>query len=139
MHDRLALYWKLKKAKHGLCAAHLLRDLASVAEVATQAAWAGGLAGLLVEINAACDAARSVGHKSLAAARQRGFRARYDALVAEELAANPEPPDASTTAWSGPRTTWPWPSTPIAGSSCDPCTTSPSASPTIRPSATCVR
>ena len=91
VHDRLALYWKLKKARHGLCAAHLLRDLASVAEVATQTAWAAGLAGLLVEINAACDAARAAGHKALAPARQRAFRTRYDALVAEGLAANPEP------------------------------------------------
>ncbi len=30
VHDRLAMYWKLK-AKHGLCGAHLLRDLADVA------------------------------------------------------------------------------------------------------------
>lgn len=91
VHDRLALYWKLKKAKHGLCAAHLLRDLASVAAVATQTAWAAGLAGLLVEINTACDVARSAGHKVLAPAHQRRFRARYDALVASGLAANPEP------------------------------------------------
>jgi len=91
IHDRLALYWKLKRARHGLCAAHLLRDLASVAQVATQAAWAAGLATLLVEINTACDAARVAGHRSLAPSRQRGFRSRYDALVAAGLAANPDP------------------------------------------------
>jgi transposase len=91
VHDRLALYWKLKKARHGLCAAHLLRDLASVAEVATQTAWASGLAGLLVEINGACDAARAAGHRALAPARQRAFRSRYDALVAEGVAANADP------------------------------------------------
>lgn len=91
VHDRLALYWKLKKARHGLCAAHLLRDLASVAEVATQTAWAAGLAGLLVEINAACDAARAAGHRCLAPARQRAFRSRYDALVAQGIAANADP------------------------------------------------
>lgn len=43
IHDRLAMYWKLR-AEHGLCGAHLLRDLADVALVATQAAWAAGLA-----------------------------------------------------------------------------------------------
>jgi len=91
VHDRLALYWKLKKARHGLCAAHLLRDLASVAEVATQTAWAAGLATLLVEINVACDAARAAGHRCLAPTRQRSFRSRYDALVADGLAANPDP------------------------------------------------
>ena len=30
VHDRLAMCWKLK-AKHGICGAHLLRDLAEVA------------------------------------------------------------------------------------------------------------
>ena len=90
VHDRLAMYWKLK-AKHGLCGAHLLRDLADVALVATQTAWAAGLAALLVEIDAACDDARRRGLRQLAPARQRAFAARYDALVAQGLAANPEP------------------------------------------------
>ncbi len=90
VHDRLAMYWKLK-AKHGLCGAHLLRDLAEVALVATQAAWAAGLAALLVEVNAACDDARRRGLRQLAPAAQRGFAARYDALVAQGVAVNPEP------------------------------------------------
>ncbi|MFN2504159.1 MAG: IS66 family transposase [Acidimicrobiales bacterium] len=91
VHDRLAMYWKLK-AKHGLCAAHLLRDLADVAGVATQTAWAAGLAALLVEINGACDDARRRGLKRLGPVLQRAFAARYDALVAEGLVANPDPP-----------------------------------------------
>jgi len=90
IHDRLALYWKLK-AKHGLCAAHLLRDLADVATVATQTAWAAELAALLVEINTACDQARLRGLKTVAPAAKRAFAARYDALVAQGQAANPEP------------------------------------------------
>jgi transposase len=91
VHDRLAMYWKLKRAKHGLCGAHLLRDLADVALVAIQTAWAAGLAALLVEINAACDDARRRGLKQLAPNLQRAFAARYDTLVADGLAANPEP------------------------------------------------
>ncbi len=90
VHDRLAMYWKLK-AKHGLCGAHLLRDLAEVALVATQTAWAAGLAALLVEVNAASDDARRRGLKRLAPTAQRAFAARYDALIAQGLAANPEP------------------------------------------------
>jgi transposase len=90
IHDRLAMYWKLK-AKHGLCGAHLLRDLADVAGVATQTAWAAGLAALLVEINTSCDDARRRGLRQLGPAHQRGFAARYDALVAQGLAANPDP------------------------------------------------
>jgi len=90
IHDRLAMYWKLK-ARHGLCGAHLLRDLADVAGVASQSAWAAGLAALLVEINAACDDARRRGLRQLAPLHQRAFAARYDALVAQGLAANPDP------------------------------------------------
>jgi transposase len=90
IHDRLAMYWKLK-AKHGLCGAHLLRDLADVALVATQTAWAAGLAAVLVDINASCDDARRRGLRQLAPVHQRAFAARYDALVAQGLAANPEP------------------------------------------------
>jgi transposase len=90
VHDRLALYWKLAK-KHGICGAHLLRDLADVAVVHTQTAWASGLAALLVEINTACEQARLRGLKQLAPVMQRGFAERYDALVAAGVAANPEP------------------------------------------------
>jgi transposase len=91
VHDRLAMYFKLKRAKHGLCASHLLRDLADVAVVATQAAWAVGLAALLVEVNAACDEARRGGSKQLGLATKRQYTKCYKELVATALAANPEP------------------------------------------------
>lgn len=92
VHDRLALYWKLTVARHGICSAHLLRDLAQAATVATQKTWAEGLAGLLVEINAACDDARARGLKTLAPTIRNAFTARYDQLVAAAVAANPDPP-----------------------------------------------
>lgn len=91
VHDRLAMYWKLKRAKHGVCAAHLLRDLADVAVVASQTAWAAGLAALLVEINNACHAARERSEDKLAASLRKRFSLRYDELVASGFAANPEP------------------------------------------------
>jgi len=91
VHDRLAMYWKLK-AKHGLCGAHLVRDLAEVATVASQRSWAAGLAALLVEIKTACDDARRRGLKQLAPAHQRAFATRYDTFVNEGAAANPDPP-----------------------------------------------
>ena len=91
VHDRLAMYWRLKRPKHGICAAHLLRDLAEVAVVATQTAWAAGLAALLVEINNACHAARQGGEEKLPASMRRRFSRRYDELVATGFASNPEP------------------------------------------------
>jgi len=83
---------KLTTARHGICSAHLLRDLAQAATVATQKTWAEGLAALLVEINTACDDARRRGLKTLAPAARNVFSARYDGLVAAALAANPDPP-----------------------------------------------
>lgn len=91
IHDRLAMYFKLKRAKHGLCGAHLLRDLADVAEIATQTAWAAGLAALIIEINAACDHARRRGYRQLGPKARRSFTQRYDELVATGLAANNPP------------------------------------------------
>jgi transposase len=91
VHDRLAMYWKLKRAKHQACGAHLLRDLADVAVVATQTAWAAGLAALLVEINATCHAARQKGWRQLDSSTKRKFSKRYDELVQIGVAANPEP------------------------------------------------
>ena len=91
IHDRLALYWQFRKAKHGLCGAHLLRDLEEVATVASQRSWAAGLAALLGEINTACGDARLAGHLGLAPSLVRAFSARYDQLVAKGIAANPEP------------------------------------------------
>jgi len=91
VHDRLAMYWKLKRAKHGICSAHLLRDLAEVATWSAQTAWAAGLAALLVEVNNACHAAREAGEDALPAGLRRGFSCRYDELVEMGRAANPEP------------------------------------------------
>lgn len=91
IHDRLALYWQFNKARHGLCGAHLLRDLEEVAVVASQRTWAAGLAALLLEINTACDDARLIGHHRLAPVLVRRFTARYDMLVTEGITANPEP------------------------------------------------
>ncbi len=90
VHDRLALYWKLK-AKHGLCGAHLLRDLANVAVAWSQTASPSGLAALLVEINGAYENARLRGLERLAPAHQHALPARYHHLVAQGLEANPEP------------------------------------------------
>jgi transposase len=91
VHDRLAMYWKLKRAKHATCSAHLLRDLADVAVVATQTAWAVGLAALMVEINNTCHEARQNGWHQLELVTKRKFSKRYDDLVGTGLATNSEP------------------------------------------------
>ncbi len=45
-----------------------------------------------MEINGACDTARERGLKAVSAKSRTAFTARYDTLVSEALAANPDPP-----------------------------------------------
>ena len=74
VHDRLAMYWKLKRAKHAICGAHLFRDLADVAVVSTQTAWAAEIATLLVEINNASHEARRSGRRQVELSTRRSSR-----------------------------------------------------------------
>ena len=69
----------------------MARDLADVAVVATQTAWATGLAAAWSRSTAGCDYARRRGWKQLGAKDKRAFTKRYDDLVAMGLAANKEP------------------------------------------------
>jgi transposase len=93
VHDRWAPYWRYQTMRHAICNAHVLRDLAAAAEIATQKSWADAMAGLLVDAKRRCDAARAAGHVTLPARQRSNIRASYDAVVADAMAANPEPPD----------------------------------------------
>jgi transposase len=93
IHDRWAPYWRYTQMRHAICNAHLLRDLAAAAEIATQKSWADQMAALLIEAKRRCDAARAAHQVKLAARQRSNIRASYDAIVTVALAANPEPPD----------------------------------------------
>jgi transposase len=84
-------YWSLEHASHALCSAHVLRDLAAVAEVDAQSGWANAMADLLVEAKLACDAARADGLAVLPAAKLKALRRRYSMILARAWAANPDP------------------------------------------------
>lgn len=91
VHDRWAPYWRYTMARHAICGAHLIRDLAGIAEIGSQAPWACAMSELLVEAKRQCDAAREADRARLPASQRRAIRARYDAIVADAIAANPEP------------------------------------------------
>lgn len=91
IHDRWAPYWRYTEARHAICNAHILRDLAGVAEVAPQKPWADAMAELLIEAKRRCDTARDQERASLPRGQRQMLRARYDMIVADALAANPEP------------------------------------------------
>jgi transposase len=91
IHDRLAMYFNYTDAKHGICAAHLIRNLASVAVVWNQTEWATAMGDLLIEMKRAAEDARAAGSKRLDPLALAGFLKRYDGIVDAGLAANPEP------------------------------------------------
>lgn len=93
VHDRWPPYWRYRQATHAICNAHVLRDLASVGEVASQKPWADAMAELLVEAKRKADAARAAGLHTLPRGQRAAIRARFNRIVADALAANPDPPE----------------------------------------------
>lgn len=92
IHDCLAAYWKFKEVIHGLCCAHLQRELKWVIEFKKKnKVWAQALFDLLVEMNEAVDAARLNGSDHLEEGVLKGFSERYDKLIEEAVSLNPEP------------------------------------------------
>jgi transposase len=87
IHDFWKSYYHYSCA-HGLCNAHLLRELDFVKERCKQA-WAGELAGLLLKMKAAKERAIAKGKPSLSQATLSRYRSRYEELVQKGLKANP--------------------------------------------------
>jgi transposase len=95
MHDRWTPYWR-NGCTHAVCGAHLLRDLAGVAEIASQASWAEAMARLLLDAKEQAEQARTAGAGAVEEATRERIRQRFDEIVAEGMAANPTP-----LRWSG--------------------------------------
>ena len=82
VRDGYLSYTRFEQCRHGLCNAHLLRDLVFVEEIdATQQAWTKPLAALLIEIKEAAARARAAGAAQLSAESKSAFLRRYDRLV----------------------------------------------------------
>ena len=90
VHDRWSSYWKYP-CTHALCGAHLCRDLTAVAEISSQASWARAMLDLLMKADAATDRAAGKGRRSLSPQQRGRISAAYDKIVADAIAANPDP------------------------------------------------
>ncbi len=91
VHDRLAQYFSYDKATHAICCAHLIRNLASVAEIAGQDVWATKMTALLLEMKLAGEKARDKGEISIKTHILAGLLARYDTISSLALLANQVP------------------------------------------------
>lgn len=89
VHDGFTPYRRYHACSHALCNGHHLRELAAVEEQGQQ--WAADLARLLVELNAAVEAAKEAGKTELDPAVLRRYRRRYRSLLAAGYELNPEP------------------------------------------------
>lgn len=90
VHDGWAAYRAYTTCRHALCNVHHQRELTFLEEVHHQA-WAKDLKDLLHTMHAATDAARRQGWSQLPRSQRDAFVARYRALLAAGLAANPPP------------------------------------------------
>lgn len=89
VHDCLAAYFKFA-SRHGVCNAHLLRELKAVATDPRQA-WAQEMRDLLRTIKKQVDQARESGAVALDALLLAEFARQYHDLITAGLAANPPP------------------------------------------------
>jgi transposase len=90
VHDGWAAYRAHVGCRHALCNIHHLRELTFLEERYEQG-WATELKALLRQMKGATDQARQQGQRQLDIAARDAFVARYDALLAAGLAANPPP------------------------------------------------
>jgi transposase len=91
VHDGWTSYRHYTACRHALCNAHHLRELTFVQEELHQE-WAGHLKALLREMRTAVEQARASGASQLDRLIRDGFVARYEALLGDGLARNPQPP-----------------------------------------------
>jgi len=90
VHDGWKPYRHYTACRHALCNIHHLRELTFLEEQYRQP-WATELKGLLLEMKAAVEQARSRGEQKLPEAERRAFVAHYEDLLAAGRAANPPP------------------------------------------------
>lgn len=81
VHDCWGPYFKYDVPAHGLCCAHLLRELASVRESEPTHTWAGSFADLLMSMKKAKDSAMETGSDSLDRNMLLGFSSEYGRIM----------------------------------------------------------
>lgn len=96
IHDRYAAYFTYTNCGHGLCNAHLIRNLAGVGQVRTQKAWTDAMILLLTDTKTIVETAKTAGATALTDTDLAEIRDRWDLLCVQAHAANPEPSPGRT-------------------------------------------
>jgi len=82
VHDGFTAYDQYRQCQHGLCNAHILRELNYVIET-SKPGWAMQMKQLLLDIKSAVSKASEAGKKRLASRRKDEFLSQYDRIVSE--------------------------------------------------------
>lgn len=91
--DALCAYRQYRQSRHGLCGAHLLRELTYIKETcAEQQQWTEPLAKLLLEIKASGERARAAEKEEISEELRAKFFRRYDRVIARAARLNPPQP-----------------------------------------------
>jgi transposase len=81
IHDCWAPYWKYPNVRHGLCNAHLLRELIGVEENHQSQTWATDFIKLLLEMKDAKEKAIDQGRRRLSEDEISKYEQRYDEII----------------------------------------------------------
>ena len=95
IHDFWRSYFRFEHATHGICCAHLQRELVYADEQMKQS-WARPLHNLLGEILHRRKELEALGETSFASDEWNSFSARYDNLILQGLSENPVPEKAKS-------------------------------------------
>ena len=90
IHDAWQPYLSYVEAKHGLCNAHLVRELVFLIERYSQK-WARDFLSLLLNTKDKVDTAKSQGQTALSALQLAAFEHVYDQIIERGARANPPP------------------------------------------------
>jgi transposase len=90
IHDAWKPYFTYEQAKHGLCNAHLVRELVFLLERRDQQ-WAASLLDLLLEMKRQVERATELRQTALPRPQQTVFEQRYDFVIAWGETDNPPP------------------------------------------------
>jgi transposase len=82
VHDCYSSYYQYKQCNHGLCNAHILRELQAASELTNQA-WAQNLKDFLVETHKKVEAAKTYEASALPKGTCKKIHEDYLALVVE--------------------------------------------------------
>ena len=93
VHDCWKPYWKFEDVQHGVCCAHLLRELTWVEEFSEKHGWATRFKAMLMSMKKAKERTIGKGRTKISGYYENKFSEEYDSIIEEAEQACPEPPD----------------------------------------------